>query len=95
MRGPAKGWPAQTAAGSGGFAPRSGGPGVTPRDNTSSRKIRQLLVANAYSLPAASVRLAWASAVREPRWTTVPSHRSGPVAAVMPRRNLTVRSCDV
>jgi hypothetical protein len=48
----------------------------SPRDH--GRKIRQLLVACAYSFPWPSLRRAFASAVREPKCRTVPSHRSRP-----------------
>ncbi|GJF25056.1 hypothetical protein SHO565_56200 [Streptomyces sp. HO565] len=44
---------------------------------------------------AASTNWAWASAVRRPPLTTVPTARTRPVSTVTGRRNFTVRSSDV
>ena len=59
------------------------------------RKIMQLEVACATTLPASSLSSAWASAVRRPRCSTVPSQVSRPESAVTGRRNFTVRSSEV
>ncbi len=55
----------------------------------------QELVAWATSLPRSSVSCACASAVRRPRWSTVPSQVSSPESTVTGRRNFTVRSSEV
>src|SRR5579884_1884098 len=50
------------------------------------RKRIQVVVACAYSLPAASVRRASAVATRPPIWITFPSQYTAPVVVVMGRR---------
>ncbi|SDY90338.1 hypothetical protein SAMN05661080_04966 [Modestobacter sp. DSM 44400] len=51
-----------------------------------------LLIAVASSRSAPSSRRASASAVRPPRWGTLPMQRTRPVSTVIARRNFTVRS---
>ena len=58
-------------------------------------KIMHDEVAWATVRPRSSVSVACASAVRRPRWMTVPSHVSSPESTVTERRNFVVRSREV